>query len=183
MRFLYSQPDCDFNRLLRAAMTCENESVSRATIRAKVMQFSQGVIESNSTSSEIDSICSQLEQMSTILKGANFSGVRGNNKKKSNGYYKSKADGRQGLRGPETSAAGPFHKDKPPVQCHQCMGWGHYVRNCPNEYPVEGSVNLENSQGEVAKEGGTLPQQANATQNQAQAQAPMQPQAQPGQSP
>ena len=121
--------------------------------------------------------------MSTILKGANFSGIKGSNKKKSNGYYKSKTDGRQGLRGPETVAAGPFQRDKPPAQCYQCMGWGHYSRNCPNEYPVEGSVNWENSQGEVVKEGGTLPQQANATQNQAQSQAPTQPQAQPGQSP
>ena len=25
VRFLYSQPDCDFTKLLRAAMTCENE--------------------------------------------------------------------------------------------------------------------------------------------------------------
>ena len=35
------------------------------------------------------------------------------------------------------------------------MGWGHYQRNCPNEYQVEGSVNLENLKGEAAKEGGT----------------------------
>ena len=63
------------------------------------------------------------------------------------------------------------------------MGWGHYVRNCPNEYPVEGSVNWENVHGEVAKQGGTLPQQGNATQTQSQTQAPTQPMAQPEQSP
>ena len=126
-------------------MTCENESVSRATIKANAMQFSQGVVESGSASSEIDSIRSQLDQMSMILKGANFSGIKGSNKKKSNNYYKSKIDGRQGLRGPETSPAGPFRKNKPPVQCYQCMGWGHHSRNCPNEYPVEGSINWENS--------------------------------------
>ena len=59
------------------------------------------------------------------------------------------------------------------------MGWGHYSRNCPNEYPVEGSVNWGNLKGEAAKKGGTLPQQGNATQTQGQAQVPAQPQAQP----
>ena len=94
--------------------------------------------------------------MSTILKGATFGGVRDNNhnKKKGNGYHKLKGDARQGLKGPGTSAAGPFRKEKPPVQCYQCMGWGHYARNCPNEYPVEGSINWGNQKGEVAKQGG-----------------------------
>ena len=59
------------------------------------------------------------------------------------------------------------------------MGWGHYTHNCPNEYPVEGSVNWGNLKGEVAKQGGPLPQQGNATQTQGQAQVPAQPQAQP----
>ena len=62
------------------------------------------------------------------------------------------------------------------------MGWGHYGCNCPNEYPVEGSVNWENLKGEVAKEGGTLPQQGNPTQTQTQTQAPTQLQTTPGQS-
>ena len=122
--------------------------------------------------------------MSSILKGANFNGARDSNgnKKKGNGYYKHKTDGRQGLKGLGTSAAGPFRKDKPPVQCHQCMGSGHYSRNCPNEYLVEGSVNWGNLKGEAAKQGGTLPQQGNATQTQGQAPASTQSQAQPEQS-
>ena len=62
------------------------------------------------------------------------------------------------------------------------MGWGHYSRNCPNEYPVEGSVNWENLKGEVVNEGGTLPQQGNPTQVQTQPQDQNQPQAMPGQS-
>ena len=178
VRYLFTNPTIDFNQLLKAAMTCEIETTSRQASKAKAMQFSERESES-STNPEINSICSQLEQMSTILKGANFNGSKdSNNKKKSNGYFKQKGDGRQGLKGPGTSAAGPFRKDKPPVQCYQCMGWGHYARNCPNEFPVEGSVNWGNQNGEVAKQGGTLPQQGNATQTQTQNQA--QPQAQPG---
>ena len=34
VRFLYSQPRCDFNTLLKATMTCENEAVSRVSTRA-----------------------------------------------------------------------------------------------------------------------------------------------------
>ena len=40
VRFLYSQPGCDFTKLLRAAMTCENEAASRASIKAKSLQVS-----------------------------------------------------------------------------------------------------------------------------------------------
>ena len=130
VRYLFTNPTVDFNQLLKAAMTCEIETTSRQATKAKAMQLSEGVSES-STNPEISSIHSQLEQMSTILKGANFSGSKDNNKKKGNGYYKQKTDGRQGLKGPGTSAAGPFRKERPPVQCHQCMGWGHYARNCP----------------------------------------------------
>ena len=182
VHYLFTNPTVDFNQLLKAAMTCELENTLRAATKAKAMQFSQGVSESTAANSEIDSIRSQLEQMSTILKGANFKGTKDGSKKKSNGHYKSKQDGRQGLKGPGTSAAGPFRKNKPPGQCYQCMGLGHYSQNCPNEFPVEGSVNWENLKGEVAKEGGTLPQQGNPTQVQTQPQNQNQPQTVPGQS-
>ena len=166
-------------------MPCEIEATSRQATKAKAMQFSEGVSESPVVNSEISSIRSQLEQMSTILKGANFNRTQdnNNNKKKSSGYHKQKSDDRQGLKGTGTSAAGPFRKNKPPVQCYQCTGWGHYSRNCPNEYPVEGSVNWENQKGEAAKKGCTLPQQGNTTQDQNQAQNPSQQLTQPDQSP
>ena len=182
VRYLFTDPTVDFNQLLKAAMTCELENTSRAVTKAKAMQFIQGVSESTTVDTEINLIHSQLEQMSTILKGANFRGGKDNNKKKGNGHYMPKQDGRQGLKGLGVSAAGPFQKNKPPVQCYQCMGWGHYGHNCPNEYPVEGSVNWENLKGEAAKEGGTLPQQGNSTQTQPQPPTQEQPMANPGQS-
>ena len=71
VRFLYSQPDCDFTKLLRADMTCENEAASRASIKAKSLQVSTDEGE-QVASNGISSIREQLDQMRTILKGANF---------------------------------------------------------------------------------------------------------------
>ena len=152
VRFLYSQPDCDFTKLLRAAMTCENEAASRASIKAESLQVSTDESE-QVASNGISSIREQLDQMRTILKGANF---------KPNNGFKSQKDGKQDLRnklkGPGTSSAGPFRKGKRPVQCHRCNGWGHYKQQCPSEEPVEGSKEWANLNGEETKKGGPLPQ-------------------------
>ena len=139
VRFLYYQPGCDFNMLLKAAMTCENETVSRASTRAKAMQ-----IDTNDNTEVakdgISSIREQLDQMSAILKGANF--------KNNNGYKKNdKQDIRNKFKGLGTSAAGPFRKGKKPVQCHCCNGWGHYKLQCPNQEPAEGSKEWVNLKG------------------------------------
>ena len=152
VRFLYSQPDCDFTKLLRAAMTCENEAASRASIKAKSLQVSADENE-QVASNGISSIREQLDQMRTILKGANF---------KPNNGFKSQKDGKQDLRnklkGPGTSSTGPFRRGKRPVQCHRCNGWGHYKQQCPSEEPTEGSKEWANLNGEETKKGGPLPQ-------------------------
>ena len=148
VRFLYSQPDCDFTKLLRAAMTCENEAASRASIKAKSLQVN---VDGNEqvASNGISSIREQLNQMSTILKGATFNPRPKNDKR----------DVRNKLQGPGTSSAGPFRKGKRPVQCYRCNGWGHYKQQCPNDEPVEGSKEWANLKGEETKEGGPLPQE------------------------
>ena len=149
VRFLYSQPDCDFTKLLRAAMTCENEAASRASIKVKSLQVS---VENNEqvANSGISSLREQLNQMSTILKGATF---------KPNSGYRSqkgeKQDIRNNLQGPGTSSAGPFKKGKCPVQCYHCNGWGHYKQQCPSEEPVEGSKEWANFERGGDEEGGS----------------------------
>ena len=164
VRYLYSQPDCDFNKLLKAAMTCKFEAALHASTRAKALQVNETVVPETSSSekSDITSIRAQLEQMSSILKGANYRpGNKSGNKQKANGKSAQQVsqDARQGLRGPGVSAAGPFTQGRHPVQCHRCCGWGHYKQNCPNKEPVEGSKEWEwaNSQEEVVKEGGSFP--------------------------
>ena len=76
VRFLYSQPGCDFNTLLKAAMTCENEAVSRASSRAKSMQVDTNE-NTEVAKTGISSIREQLDQMNAILKGANFKTTTG----------------------------------------------------------------------------------------------------------
>ena len=148
VRYLYSQSDCDFNKLLKAAMTCEFEAASCASTRAKSLQVNETVVQESSSSekSDIASIRAQLEQMSSILKGANYRpGNKSGSKQKANGKSAQPVnqDARQGLRGPGVSAAGPFMQGRQPVQCHRCCGWGHYKQNCPNKEPVEGSKEWE----------------------------------------
>ena len=159
VRFLYSQPDCDFTKLLRAAMTCENEATSRASIKAKSLQVS---VKDNEqvANSGISSIREQLNQMSTILKGATFKQNNGHRPQKGE-----KQDIRNNLQGPGTSSAGPFRKGRRPVQCHHCNGWGHYKQQCPSEEPVEGSKEWANLKGEETKKGVLFPRSRNPTPN------------------
>ena len=152
VRFLYSQPDCSFTKLLRAAMMCENEAALRASIKAKSLQVSTNDGEQVANNG-ISSIQEQLDQMRTILKAANFKPNNGFKPQKND-----KQDVRTKLKGPGTSSAGPFRKGKQPVQCHRCNGWGHYKQQCPSEKPAEGSKEWANLHGEETKEGGPLPQ-------------------------
>ena len=48
--------------------------------------------------------------------------------------YKEKKNGKEGrdLKGPEKTAAGPFHMRDQPFQCFKCNGWGHLARDCPS---------------------------------------------------
>ena len=69
-------------------MTCENEAASRASIKAKSLQVSADESE-QVASNGISSIREQLDQMCTILKGANF---------KSNHGFKLQKNDKQDLR-------------------------------------------------------------------------------------
>ena len=80
VRVLYSQPGCDFNTLLKAAMTCENMKLFLGpSTRAKSMQVDTNE-NTEVAKTGIGSIREQLDQMNAILKGANF--------KNNNGYKK-----------------------------------------------------------------------------------------------
>ena len=167
MRFLYTQEDCTFSKLLKAVMIAEAESKPR--VQAKVKSVTAET-NTNNNNQELSSIQSQLDSMSKILKNAHFNkNAKSNGKggaKKGNNSKSAEAKPQHKSKGPAVSAAGPFTGGKPPIQCHRCMGWGHFMRNCPNREPIQGSVEWGNLHGEVALEGAPLPQAKEHSQNQ-----------------
>ena len=70
MRFLYTQDDCSFSKLLKAAMTAEAEHKSRVLVKAKAVTAE---VVTNPANQELTSIQNQLDSMSKILKSAQFS--------------------------------------------------------------------------------------------------------------
>ena len=168
MHFLYTQEDCSFSKLLQAAMVAEAEFKSRVSAKAKAATVDT-VTNTNNNNEGLNSIQSQLDSMSKILKSAQFNkqskaNGKGNSKKGSNSKS-AKTKPQPKSKGPAVSAAGPFTGGKPPVQCHRCRGWGHYLRNCPNREAIPGSVEWGNLHGEVALEGAPLPQEKEHPQN------------------
>ena len=133
MPFLYTQDDCSFSKLLKAMMTAEAEHKSRVLVKTKA---ATAEIVSNPTNQELTSIQNQLDSMSKILKSAQLSKDSKKTGFKKTGNSKSAEAKPQKLKGPAISAAGPFTGGKPPVQCHRCMGWGHFKHNCPNREPI-----------------------------------------------
>ena len=155
MRFLYTQDDCSFSKLLKAVMTAEAEHKSRVLVKTKA---AAAEIVSDPANQELTSIQSQLDSMSKILKSAQFSkdSKKSGSKKTSNSNLAEAKP--QKSKGPAISAAGPFTGGKPPVQCHRCMGWHFFKHNCPSRGPIQGSVEWGNLHGEAAFEGAHLPQ-------------------------
>ena len=33
------------------------------------------------------------------------------------------------------------------LQCHRCLGWGHFIKSCASKAPVEGSVEWKHVHG------------------------------------
>ena len=86
--------------------------------------------------------------MTDILKSARF---RGKDQKRKWGNPAKAAEARENQQTP----SGTPKKDRPPVKCHRCMGWGHFIRNCASKVPVEGSVEWEQTHGNQQQGGGT----------------------------
>ena len=147
MQFLYTQDDCSFSELLKAAMTGEAEHKSRVLVKAKA---AAAEIVTNPASQELTSIQNQLDSMSKILKSAQFSKDSKKTGSEKTSNSRSAEAKLQKSKGPAISAAGPFTGGKPPVHCHRCMSWGHFKCNCLSRGPVQGSVEWGNLHGETA---------------------------------
>ena len=138
IRHKYDRPDCTFNELMTAAMKVEAESTS------KIIRSKAACVDLNTnTNPELVSIQKQLTSMSDILqKARNHS--KSQNNKGSNSQSNAKDDAKASKK--------IIKKDRSSVQCHRCLGWGHFIRDCPSKDPVEGSVEWEQLHGDPQQE-------------------------------
>ena len=150
MHYLYDWPEASFEDLLLAAMHAEVKSRDHHVTKVKAMT----VVEPDRGAELLGlgraDLNEQLKSLGQYLKSATFT-----TKSK---FLKSSRDPWNQSQGPGMSSAGPFW-DCPPVQCYKCNGWGHYQWQCPNRDKVTFTNEMENSQGEETREGGSTPQQ------------------------
>ena len=114
MRFLYTQEDCTFSKLLKAVMITKAESKPRVTAKVKAATADTNT---NNNNQELSSIQSQLDSMSKILKSAQFNkNAKSSGKggaKKGNNSKSAEAKPQHKSKGPAVSAAGPFTGGSP----------------------------------------------------------------------
>ena len=127
MRYLYKESVTGYELLLSATREAETEWVESKTIKAKATSVvDPGKKEREWLKGQIDKLTKEL------------------NKKEKSGFYKKKGSKAENLtpvnlpkgsprsKGPEITAAGPFHNGKKPLQYYKCGGWGHVICECPS---------------------------------------------------
>ena len=118
LRYLYNNRDVGYYNLLeevRKVQECDEKS--SANIKSKSAQV-------EAKDDELAALKVQVTELTATLKAAKVNGPA----------YKGKKNGKDGrdLKGPERTAAGPFHGRDQPFQCFKCHGWGHLARDCPS---------------------------------------------------
>ena len=155
MRFLYSKSSTTYDILLSAIKDAEIEWLeSKGQARMKAAT----VVDRDE---EIKEIRKKLDQITATMKSNNYTGARPKRDKKASptgsgsSSRRRKEDVRKNLKGPMTSAAGPFRPNQSNFQCHKCGGWGHGWRECA----TKGNVDWARINGESEpKEKQTVPE-------------------------
>ena len=155
MRFLYSKSSTTYDTLLSAIKEAEIEWLeSKGQARMKAATIVD-------RSDEIEDLRKRLDHITATMKSNNYKGARPKRDKKESptgsgsNSPRRKEDVRKNLKGPATSAAGPFRPDQSNFQCHKCGGWGHGWRECA----TKGNVDWARIRGESEpKENKTVPE-------------------------
>ena len=134
MHYLYKEPETMYESLLSSATEAEADWLESKTIKAKAASnVDPGRKERDELKAKIDKLTAELA------------------KKEKGGYFKKKPQkvspksptsllkSSPRSKGPEITAAGPFHNGKKPIKCYKCGGWGHVIRECS----MAGNVNWE----------------------------------------
>ena len=155
MRFLYSKSSTTYDTLLSAIKEAEIEWLEN---KGQARMKAATIVD---RSDEIEHLRKRLDHITATMKSNNYKGARPKRDKKESptGSGSSspgrKEDIRKNLKGPATSAAGPFRPDQSNFQCHKCGGWGHGWRECA----TKGNVDWARIRGESEpKENNTVPE-------------------------
>ena len=138
IRHLYDNDSVTFSQLLVKAHRNEEEESASQIVNKKIMMENDSTLEQR-----VDRLITKSSQPPQSLAKRDNSRNYGRPPFQTN--YKSKGDYRQALRhppgdirqnlrGPESSAAGPFWEadGSRPIQCFRCRGWSHPRRLCPS---------------------------------------------------
>ena len=137
MRYLYKQVETTYEELMSSAKEAESEWLENKQIRAKLSSVvDPGKKERDELKAKIDKLSAELSKKE---KECNFKSYKPKRTPTSSPKSSPRQDTGRDLKGPCTSAAGPFCDKRPPVQCYKCGGWGHFQKNCV----TQGNVNWE----------------------------------------
>ena len=99
-------------------------AINKARVKSAIVNEDPG-------EKERDELKQRIEKLTESVKAANLQAKPASPRHKKSSI--SPRAGRQNVneRGPEPTAAGPFHGNGRPLQCYKCGGWGHVARECP----------------------------------------------------
>ena len=135
-RYVYKQPEVNYEALLKAAKEAELEFTESKTVNVRAKAV--GVIEKGENP-KIQELNNRIESLTASLKANNLAKNNGKTNSAPNSPMKQFPTG---SGGPKDKKSEPRERDqasenRKPMQCYKCGGWGHGWKDCPSPRSVD----------------------------------------------